>query len=208
MVYQKQIDELTKQIHDLEKMISIVRETDIIPLSFFSSSVDLLNQLKTSIYEIERIQFDRMQKHLKQTEKSVSEDLEESPTECTELVECTEKEPVVEKTITAPIPEPKETIAPKSVERVPISDNKVFLSDVIIKEKLTDFRKSLGLNERFMFQREIFQNNADKMNQALEMLNSFDNLSEALNYLNSNYPIQWESEAGTTFRELLEKRFI
>jgi len=187
MAYQKQIEELIEQTHDLEKMISVVKEVDIIPLSFFSSSIDLLNRLKASIYEIERTQFDRMQKHLQQTEKSISDDSEEeSP------VECTEEEPVV----------------PQSVERAPVSDNKVFLSDVIVKGKLTDFRKSLGLNERFMFQREIFQNNADKMNQALEELNSFDNLSEALNYLNSNYPIQWESEAGTTFRELLEKRFI
>jgi hypothetical protein len=114
----------------------------------------------------------------------------------------------VEEIVIPSVSEPEKLEIPPSVENTSLPENKVFLSDVITKEKMTDFRKSLALNERFMFQREIFQNNADSMNQALETLSTFDNLGDALNYLDSSFPIQWESEAGAIFRGLLEKRFI
>jgi hypothetical protein len=139
--FQQQIDELKKQVDNLEKIVK-----------------DSLDQIRNGIQEVESTHLRLMQEQVEQKQQA--------------------------------------------------QDNKVFLSDVITKDKLTDFGKSLSLNERFMFQREIFQNDANCMKRAMEALNEIDNLGEALNYLNSNFPILWESEAGTIFRELLEKRFV
>ena len=215
MSFQKQFEELSKQIHNLEKEISAVKNHDIIPLSFFSVSIDSLHRLKVGIHEIEMIQFNLMQEHLRKTEESILADqtekdlyknvtVEVKKTDVEEIDEVSFKEDEE--------PEMEEVKEIPAVEKLeipqPATDSKVFLSDIITKKKLADFGKSLSLNERFMFQREIFQNNTSRMSQAMGALNEFDNLSDALNYLNSNFPIQWESEAGIIFRELLEKRFI
>ena len=208
MSFQEQFQTLINQVHDLERSLLEEKDKDIIPLSFFSSSIDSLNLLKAGIHKIEQTQLQLMQEHLKKGEnayfigkiKDPEEEIEEEPEK--ESVEVIEEEIAVENN--------KEEREIKEIEEEvkEIRESKTFLSDAITRNKFVDFRKSLSLNERFMFQRDLFQNNPDKMNQALNDLNGFTTLSESLNHLNSNYPIQWESEAGSIFRELLEKRFI
>ena len=204
MSFQEQFQTLINQVHDLEKSLLEEKEKDIIPLSFFRSSIDSLNLLKAGIHKIEQTQLQLMQEHLEKGENAhFIGKIKETGREPEEIIE----EDIVEEIV---VENNKETIEIKEVEEEvkEIRESKTFLSDAIARNKLSDFRKSLSLNERFMFQRDLFQNNPDKMNQALNDLNGFTTLSESLNHLNSNYPIQWESEAGSIFRELLEKRFI
>ncbi|MDL2322977.1 hypothetical protein LJC52_03225 [Bacteroidales bacterium OttesenSCG-928-A17] len=183
--FQQQIDELRKQMDNLEKTM-----------------IDSLNQIRSGLKDVERAHLNLIQEQPEKAEECIPEvkefipeEQEEAPVVIVEEELMEEQEPEIPEDL--PIP-----------GNIPSAETKIFLSDAIVKEKLTDFRKSLSLNDRFMFQRDIFQNNVDEMNQTLEMLNRFDNLNDALNFLNSNYPIQWESEAGITFRELLEKRFL
>ena len=208
MSFQEQFQTLINQVHDLERSLLEEKDKDIIPLSFFSSSIDSLNLLKAGIHKIEQTQLQLMQEHLKKGENAYFIGKIKDPEE--EIEEETEKESeeLIEEEIA--VENNKEEIEIKEVEEEvkEIRESKTFLSDAITRNKFVDFRKSLSLNERFMFQRDLFQNNPDKMNQALNDLNGFTTLSESLNHLNSNYPIQWESEAGSIFRELLEKRFI
>jgi len=58
-----------------------------------------------------------------------------------------------------------------------------------------------------MFQRDLFRGNANEMNRTFAQLNTFQTLYDALDFLNENYNINWESDAGLAFRELLDKRF-
>ncbi|MDR3217629.1 MAG: hypothetical protein LBU22_01390 [Dysgonamonadaceae bacterium] len=81
------------------------------------------------------------------------------------------------------------------------------LGDTIGKKIFAEFSKSLSLNQRFMFQRDLFRGNTEEMNRAFTQMDSFPHLNEALHFLNENYSISWESESGIAFRELLDKRF-
>jgi ABC-type Na+ transport system ATPase subunit NatA len=86
-------------------------------------------------------------------------------------------------------------------------ESPVFLGDKIGKKISADLTKSLTINQRFMFLRDLFKGNEAEMNRALTHLNASQTLEEALDYLNDNYSFPWKTEAGIAFKELLEKRF-
>jgi primosomal protein N'' len=70
-----------------------------------------------------------------------------------------------------------------------------------------DLKKSLSLNDRFRFQRNLFENNAGLMDKTLDELNNLSTLKETLDYLNSRFAWNWENEPAGAFKEILEKRF-
>jgi hypothetical protein len=84
----------------------------------------------------------------------------------------------------------------------------VFLGDKLTKTMYTDLKKSLSLNDRFRFLRNLFENNAGLMDKTLDDLNTFSSLQETLDYLNSRFSWDWGNEQAAAFKEILEKRFV
>jgi hypothetical protein len=101
---------------------------------------------------------------------------------------------------------PKEFVELKTVEEKLIPAANV-LADAIGRKINSDFGKSLSLNDRFMFQRDLFQGNANEMNQAFTQLNIYQSLNEVIAFLNGKYAIPWNSDSGIALKELLDKRF-
>ena len=188
MIFQNKIEQYLETIQELEKTFCEVQGKEILPLSFFSSSIDIINRLRTGIYEIEALQLQMMQEHLKKTESESYEVNENCEGEVNEIRE------------TGELFELK-TTEEKSTPAVNV------LADTISRKINADFGKLLSLNDRFMFQRDLFQGNADEMNQAFAQLNIFQSLNEVLEFLNKKYAIPWNSDSGIAFKELLDKRF-
>jgi hypothetical protein len=180
MLYQNKIGQCLKEVQELEKSFREAQNREILPISFFSSSIGLLNRLKTEIYEIETLQLHVMEEHLKRRENDWDE-----ITELRKTDESTELKAVEEKTV------PSVNV----------------LADTITRKINLDFGKSLSLNDRFMFQRDLFRGNSDEMNQAFAQLNAFQSQDEVLKFLNEKYDIPWKSDSGIAFKELLDKRF-
>jgi len=180
MEIRNKIEQSLEIIRDLEKTLCEVQNKEILPLSFFSSSFDSIHRLKAGIYEIEAMQLQMMQEHIKETE---SESCEEN--------EINENEAVFE----SKTPEEK----PTPVVNV--------LADTISRKVSAGFGKSLSLNDRFMFLRDLFHGDAKKMDQAFTQLNTLQSLNEVFDFLNENYSINWDSDSGIVFKELLDKRF-
>lgn len=92
----------------------------------------------------------------------------------------------------------------------PITTEKqgVFLSDILEKKNLSDFRKAFSLNDRFRFRRELFGGNEEKMNKAITDLNDIHSYEESVTYLNNELKWNIEDEAVADFIKLLEKRFL
>jgi len=84
----------------------------------------------------------------------------------------------------------------------------VFFGDSIVKKIYPDFRKSLTLNHRFMFKRDIFFGDTQKMDEAINQLNDSGSLNEAVEYLNANFAVEWGSDAGAALMDLLKNRFL
>jgi hypothetical protein len=196
MFFNKEIEQYLTLIEVLQKSFRETQDKDIFPLSFFSESLEILNKLKSGLFELELVQFRMMAEHLKETEEKLNDTYEPPLKEQPEIVEV--KQAVI-------VPEKTEEQTPQPIQA---PSQPGFFGDKIVKKIFPDFNKSLNLNQRFMFQRELFGGNVTEMNKALTRLDTFQTMDEVFSYLNSYYQIKWESDSGIVFKELLEKRFV
>ncbi|MDR1610636.1 MAG: hypothetical protein LBS08_03895 [Candidatus Symbiothrix sp.] len=197
MSFKKEIELYLEQISILEESFRKVKDLDTLPLSFFSTSLDILNQLKNGLYELESSQFQMMAVHLNESKEKLSQNESvawNEPVVRNEFV--AGNEPIVGNELVA------------GNELVTGNELVEFLGDKISKKLYADLTKSLTVNQRFMFLRDLFKGNEKEMNQTLAHLNSLKTLESALDYLNNNHPVQWETESGIAFKELLEKHFV
>ncbi len=70
-----------------------------------------------------------------------------------------------------------------------------------------DIRQAISLGDRFLFQRELFAGNGEKMQKALDELNALDTLDEAMEYVREHFDWDKESTAAQLFENVLRRRF-
>ncbi|WP_026473691.1 hypothetical protein [Alkaliflexus imshenetskii] len=73
---------------------------------------------------------------------------------------------------------------------------------------IEDLRKAIGINDRFLYQRELFGGNADLFNQTIEQLNTMNNFDSAEGFLLGNFNWDHNNQAVVAFKELVKRRFI
>ena len=115
------------------------------------------------------------------------------------------------------IPKP-EFLEPESHEKVVAGDKyhkEPTLNDTIGEKapeskltfgKIASLKAAIGLNDRFLFIKEIFNNNTEKYNAVIEHLDKLEQISEAVDYLKANLSMQ-KNEASMKFVDLLKRRF-
>ena len=105
--------------------------------------------------------------------------------------------PIVEEQAPAPVvEEPKpapvaETASPKAA---------------VYGKAVDDIRQAISLGDRFLYQRELFGQNAELMQKALTELNALSSFDEAMNYIRQ---FGWDTESSTyqQFIVTLHRRF-
>lgn len=121
----------------------------------------------------------------------------------------------------------------KSVEKnIPIKDEKAILKDVLATNKksvnetistskvtspalgqnivvpIANIYKAIGINDKMLFQRELFENNGAKMNSTIDQLNELSKIDDALGFLRSNYNWDFESETVKSFINIIKRRYL
>ena len=85
------------------------------------------------------------------------------------------------------------------------------LADLHRQQKIENIKTYIGVNQRFMFIRELFDHNAEEYNRALDELEQKNTYIEAFNHLRNQYaqPHRWkmDSEEVVEFLEIIAKRF-
>ena len=71
----------------------------------------------------------------------------------------------------------------------------------------TDFRRLLSLNDRFLFQRELFKGDVGMMNYVFDEINSLNNADEFKDYLSQNFSWDYESPVVVNFLEIVDRQF-
>ncbi len=99
-----------------------------------------------------------------------------------------------------------------SLEEKPESDVPEEGMETIVhsEESKADYRelqKMMSINDRFLFRRELFDNDGDLMAQTIEELNHITSYEESLTYLQNRFAWDFESEAFELLRSLLQQRF-
>lgn len=71
---------------------------------------------------------------------------------------------------------------------------------------ITSLKGSIGLNDRFLYTRELFANDGQVFDQAILELDRSESLIEAITYLEKNF--QWQkTETSLKFLDLIKRRF-
>lgn len=80
-------------------------------------------------------------------------------------------------------------------------------SESSYQSSVSDLKKAIGINDRFLFQRELFNNNTEVYNQVIDQINAMQDYESAIAFIKANFNWNIEDEATTTFLELIQRRF-
>lgn len=121
----------------------------------------------------------------------------------------------------APKPEPIVVEAPKEPQEVEqpkrigdILGSKTTLADQMIKDdapttpfnRITDIRKAMGLNDRFLMIRDLFAGDAERFEATIDTINEFDDLDECMIYIVENFKWNPDSEGAKLLVSLIERK--
>ncbi len=85
------------------------------------------------------------------------------------------------------------------------------LASKLSKTKIKDLVSSIGLNEKFLFINELFDGNSALYNQEIQVLNTQNNSTDALQYFQQlQQKFNWEKESKVyeKLKDLVERRYI
>ncbi len=123
-----------------------------------------------------------------------------------------EDEPVVvpetveEETKDEPVAVP-EHVVEEPKEETPAVEEKASPKAALYGKAVDDIRQAISLGDRFLYQRELFGQNAELMQRTLTELNALGSFDEAIAYISSHF--QWDTESSTyqQFLVTLHRRF-
>lgn len=127
-------------------------------------------------------------------------------------------EPIAEPT-PAPTPAPAPAPAPQpAAEPVRLGDilggNTTTLADKMADDsaptaafnRITDLRKAIGLNDKFLMIRDLFDGDAARYEDTITTLNEFDDLDECMIYIVENFVWNPDSEGAKLLVSLIERK--
>ncbi|MGM9745783.1 MAG: hypothetical protein ACI30H_02325 [Paludibacteraceae bacterium] len=77
----------------------------------------------------------------------------------------------------------------------------------IAHRPVTDLKRAISIADRFRFQRELFDNNGEKMATVLDALNDCTSLEQAEAYLEKHCALPSDKPATADFIDLIKRRF-
>ena len=116
------------------------------------------------------------------------------------------KEVIVEKPVEVvpePVVEPEPVMEP---EPAPVVEEVASPKAAVYGKAVDDIRLAISLGDRFLYQRELFGQNAELMQKTLTELNSLGSFEEAMNYI-SRFNWDPESNSYQQFIVTLHRRF-
>jgi len=83
------------------------------------------------------------------------------------------------------------------------------LNDVMqAPPSLLDLKRGISLNDRFLFQRELFHNNREEMNGVMIRLNAFESYEKAEEYLREKMDWDFDAPVVQDFLRVIKKGFM
>ncbi len=139
-------------------------------------------------------------------EEFVAKEVAEAPVaEAPKVEEPKVEEPKVEEPV---VEEPKAEEPQQELFEEPVAEKEPAAPKAMLYGKpVDDIRLAISLGDRFLYQRELFGQNAELMQRSLTVLNELHSFEEALNYISSHF--QWDTESNTyqQFLVTLHRRF-
>ena len=211
------INRLLQNLQSLEAKVSAIKQEETVSFSFFRDAFQKGQEVMGLLHELEMLQIEDMKRHMEKLVLFLSETENRKPVEEQILSEKNEKiiqeEKIVRRIIYAegialPTYTNPRTVEPKKeevIEEIPVLRS---VNDIIqASPTKLDVKRSLSLNDRFYYQRELFDNDREAMNSMMLRLNAFDNYENTERYLREKTSWDFKDEKVKSFLELLKKGF-
>ena len=198
------------QLIQLEETVSTVEADEPVNEASIPKSPSTIADPQPKVIEFE-------EEEEKQTKVEVKDEIEIMPIEITEPITVESKpEPEIQ-------PQPHET--PHKAAKPEILAEKFqsqnFLNETLAKyQNVTDLSKkmqnqpikdifsAINLNDKFLFIKELFNNDAALYQSTIEKLNSAGNFNDAVRYLDGNFTWDFSETMVQNFLELVRRRFL
>lgn len=201
------IDRLLQNLQSLEAKVSAIKQDESVSFSFFRDAFQKGQEVMRLLHELEMFQIEGMKHQMEKLVLFLSESKLRKPEEEVKAVDARKNayaEGIALPTYTNPgNTEPKKEKASEEFSGVIRSVNDVIQAP---PPKL-DVKRGLSLNDRFYFQRELFDNDREAMNAMMIRLNAFDNYGDTERYLREKTSWDFKDERVKSFLELLKKGF-
>ncbi len=83
---------------------------------------------------------------------------------------------------------------------------KTDLTTKLQSKPISDLRNSIGMNEKFLFIKELFKGRPEKYNQCIDDLNHSASYEEAISYIKNNYSWEEANEVVKKFLALVKRK--
>lgn len=201
-----QIEDMKRQ---MEKLVFFLSETEnrksveeTKPIEYEEKSIETVIDEPEEIIDVEEQVFSEETEKIVEEEKIVRRNAYAEGITLPTYTNPRNVEPKIEEVVVQEIPVVSEVEAD---EEKPIIRS---VNDIIkAPPAKLDVKRSLSLNDRFYYQRELFDNDREAMNSMMLRLNAFDNYADTERYLRENTSWDFKDERVKSFLELLKKGF-
>ncbi|MBO5188342.1 MAG: hypothetical protein J6B59_03525 [Alistipes sp.] len=100
-----------------------------------------------------------------------------------------------------------EVIAPVQTLADTIAPPRDVASELRHREPITDLRRAVGLNDKFLLIRDLFNGNGALYEITIRRLNEFDNFDDCMIYIAEHFAWNPNSDGAKLMMELLERKF-
>lgn len=202
------MEELVKYFESLEARIAALEEAqqtnEAVIASLEAELEDLKSRPEAEPQVVEKVveKIVEVEKPVEVIKEVVKEVVVEKPVVvAAPITEEPQPEPVVEE------PQPEPELFAEPVEEPAKEEEPVAPKAVLYGKPVDDIRLAISLGDRFLYQRELFGQNAELMQRTLNDLNGLSSFDAALDYITSHF--NWDTESNTyqQFIVTLHRRF-
>jgi hypothetical protein len=96
-------------------------------------------------------------------------------------------------------------------DRIALNKTEKSVASKINEQQYTDIRKGIGINEKFLFIKELYNGNIEEYDESVNKINMFHSITETTEYLTlQKMKYNWDekSEAYLAFKKLTERKFV
>ena len=174
----------------VEKVVEVEKPVEVIKEVIVEKPVEIIKEVIKKVF----------------VEKPAEPELPVEPESQEEPESPVEPKPVSEEPVVEPEPESIPEQEPESKPE-PVVEEVASPKAAIYGKAVDDIRLAISLGDRFLYQRELFGQNAELMQRTLTELNELGSYDEALAYITSRF--NWDTESSTyqQFLVTLHRRF-
>jgi len=82
------------------------------------------------------------------------------------------------------------------------------MSSVLQNKPISDLTKAIGINDKFLYTKELFSGNAELYSRTIKQLNDYTDINDALIYIQENFNWDDNNEAANRLIDLVRRKLL